>query len=165
MDNYEIIVEKRRLSGKIPIHPDLNPYCEWSGDEGTHFHHDPINQGDYNNKHLPWPKYQVITYEEEPLPPCFYVYCQNTAVAVSMETGKIIGIKKKGRNPKIVKQIAKRLPKWLQEINIFYRRERKTNLQAIQMSWNHLPFGFSEEGKIINYEEISQHEDNQSENH
>ena len=157
MDNYDIIVEKRRLSGKIPIHPDLNPYCEWSGDEGTHFHHDDVNQGDYNNKYFPWPKYQVVTYEAEPLPPCFYVYCKNTAVAVSMETGKIVGVKRKGRNPKIVKRIAKHLPQWLKEPNAFYSKEEHVNnLQEIQMSWMYWPYGFSEEGKIINYKEKAQ---------
>lgn len=162
MDNYEIIVEKRRLSGRIPIHPDLNPYCEWSGDEGTHFHHDTVNQGDYDSPTLPWPKYQMVTYDAEPMPPCFYVYCKNTAIAVSMETGKIVGIKKKGRNPKIVKQVIKHLPKWLRQKNVFYTNEENVNnLQAIQMSWMDWPYGFSDDGKIIDYSKLFPNDENE----
>ena len=44
-----------------------------------------------SKKLFPYPKWRIVVYLEEPVPPCFYIYYKNTAIAASMIDGSIQG--------------------------------------------------------------------------
>ena len=140
--------EIRKLCGKIPLKPCKNPYQQKTTPIDMFLHADDVNF--YDKKIFPFPKYDIVVFVGEPNPPCFYVYCENTAIAVSMETGKIIAVKKKGRNPKVVKYVAKNITKWLNK-NSTYEDDR-TNWEVIKHAWNTAGYLFYD-GKIITTKE------------
>lgn len=78
--------EIRALCGKIPPKPDENPYQQPITPVGIFLHADDVNF--YDTEIFPFPKYDIVVFAGEPNPPCCYVYCDNTAIAVSMETGE-----------------------------------------------------------------------------
>lgn len=151
-------ISARKLSGKIPIRPDKNPYTIYNGDENAFLHIDMINFND--TKTFPYPEYQVVVYMEEPIPPCFYVYYENTAIAVDMQSCKVVAIKRKGRNPKNVKKIISRLDKWLRQISTDVDDDR-TNLKAVRDSWFYPGYLFSEDGHVISYDKWCELQKNQ----
>ena len=142
-------IPPRARCPRIPVRPELNPITQTKNEKGL-LHYNYINR--FNHNLFPFPKYRVVVYSEEPIPPCFYIYCKNTAVSVSMIDGKINGVKKKGRNPKIIKYIAKNLNKWLNS-QIASNDYAQTNLQAIREEWWHPCYRFSLDGQLMKMED------------
>lgn len=140
--------EIRKLCGKIPLKPSKNPYQQKTTPIDMFLHADEPNF--YDTILFPHDKYQIVVFMGEPNPPCFYIYCQNTAVAVSMETGKITAVKKKGRNPRVVKYVAKNIIKWLNKDSTY--EDDRTNWEVIKHAWNTVGYLFYD-GKIITTEE------------
>lgn len=135
----------RKLSGKIPPLPEKNPYTRYNGDEEMFLHYDIVNMDDCEI--FPYPEYRIIVYDGEPMPPCFYVYCRNTAIAVDMESGEIVGIKKHGKNSKIIRYVGKNLWKWLFKENPT-PHIRKSNWDVIRDSIWGSGWYFNDDGKL-----------------
>ena len=140
--------EIRALCGKIPPKPDENPYQQPTTPVEMFLHADDVNF--FDKEIFPFPKYDIVVFVGEPNPPCFYVYCDNTAIAVSMETGKIVGVRKEGRDPEIIKYVARNMYKWLNKESTY--EEGRTNWEVIQHAWNNRKFIFYH-GEIIPIEE------------
>lgn len=143
----------RDVCGKIPPHPLKNPYMQKDTPNELFLEGECVNF--YDTKLFPYPKYRIMVYEDEPFPPCFYIYCRNTAIAISMVDGKVIRIKKKGRNPRVVKYVIKHLFKWLKQptAHPFYDY---SNWWAIRNEWSHPQYTFSLGGKLMTIEEWKQ---------
>ena len=138
-------IPPRARCPRIPVRPELNPIAQLD-DEVLRLHYDYIN---FNERKLfPFPKWKIVSYVGEPYPPCFYIYSKRTAIAVSMDDCKIVGIKRKGRNPKIVKYVFKNLHKWLYSISAD-EYEDETNLEVIRGSWWDTKYKFSKNGQLM----------------
>ena len=141
----------QEFCGRIPPHSSVNCFQQY----GT-----PINlflDGDQCNlketEIFPRSKYAIAIYKGEKYPPCFYVYCGRTSMAVSMETGKIVAIKRKGRNPKIVKHVAKNMLRWLKRMSKTYQTDI-SNWENVQDTWHYRNLFFYK-GRMVTCEEYN----------
>ena len=142
-------ISPRSVCERIPARPELNPVVLNSTPDFW-LHYSFVNMD--SKKLFPYPKWRIVVYLEEPVPPCFYIYYRNTAIAASMIDGSIQGIKRKGRNPKAVKYVVKNLQKWL-NADVGDKFYYQTNLQAIRDEWWYPGYKFALDGRLLPIEE------------
>lgn len=100
---------------------------------------------------FPHPHYIIGIHDKDTLPPLFYVYCQNTAMAFDLRTYELVGIKRKGRNPKIVKHVLKKIKKWLNTIEPVF--EPKTYGEHMRHSWSNDGMAITSDGQLLTVDE------------
>lgn len=116
-----------------------------------------------DDKIFPYPQYVVGFHCKDDLPPLFYVYHKRTAMAFDLRTYELVGIKRKGRNPKTVKYILKHIHKWLNMKHPLC--DNTTYGEDMRTGWFNDEWRLTEDGQLMTYAEwekwMREHEENE----
>lgn len=104
-----------------------------------------------NDKWFRYPHYMIGVYRNDTLPPLFYVYGGRTTVVFDLPSFNLVGVKHKGRNPKIVKHVLKHINTWLSHTHPIF--DDCTNGEHLRRVWFNQDWKMTRNGKLLPHEE------------
>lgn len=100
---------------------------------------------------FPHPHYIIGVHRNDNLPSYFYVYCKQTTMVFDLVTYGLVGIKRHGRNPKIVKHTLDHIHQWLNSVEPVFAP--KTYGEHMRASWRNEKYVMLSDGKILTLKE------------
>lgn len=107
-----------------------------------------------NDKLFPYPYYMIGVYRNDTLPPLFYVYGGRTTIVFDLQSFNLVGVKHKGRNPKIVKHVLKHIHAWLNHTHPIF--DVYTNGAHLRCVWFNQDWKMTQYGQLLSHEEWEQ---------